>query len=238
MITAHPRRNATHASRAPLQLVSRCHVPGDLRRQIYPARRKDQKLLSPDTDVQKSSIHHRNTQGRGGAGQQSPLCPGRGPSRGAQPKCSFQWVTEAGATRKGLAQPPLAASLSITPTLPISIVRKAPTAPAQPPNPSHSSQRQIFPLPPSSQASCPGWESCWWLSSVRGAELSLALLISLIPQQLLRVALAIFRRCWELPGLSHLRRFHSFSLSPLHHTESEGLFGCWMRVPMGLCKPE
>lgn len=54
MIAEHPRCNVTGMSRAPLQLMSRCHIPGGLRRQIYSACRKDQKLLSPDTDVQNS----------------------------------------------------------------------------------------------------------------------------------------------------------------------------------------
>lgn len=146
MIAEHPQRNVPGTSRAPLQLVSRCHIPGDLCRQIYAACREDQKLLSPDTDVQNLSIHHRNTQRRGCAGQQSFLCPGRGPSRAAQPKGLLISVGNRhhGATRKSLAQPPLTASLFLTPTLSFSIVCKAPIAPAQPPSP-HSSQRQILP---------------------------------------------------------------------------------------------
>ena len=157
---------------APLQLVSRCHIPGDLCRQIYPACRKDQKLLSPDTDVQEFSIHHRNSQRGERAGQQTFLYPGRRPSKVAQPKGLLISVgnRSCGATRKGLAQPPLTASLFLTPTLSFSILCKASIAPSQPPNPSHSFQRQIFPLPPSSQASTApalGWEYCWCLSSVQ-----------------------------------------------------------------------
>lgn len=54
----------------------------------------------------------------------------------------------------------------------------------------------------------------------------------------LRAALVIFRHRWEMPGLSHLRRFQSFLLSPVHHAESGRLLGCWMLAPIGLCKPK
>lgn len=185
--------------------------------------------------------------------QQSFLCPGRDRSRVAQPKELLVSVGNRShrATRKGLAQPPLTTSLFLTPTLSFSIVCKAPIAPSQPPSPPHSSQRQIFPLSPSSQpgtAPALGWESCPRLSSAQwGGQTGRPAPGSRAKPgfanqphstlTLVRVALVIFRHRWELPGLSHLRRFHSSSLSPLHHSNS-GLFGCWMSVPTGLCRPE
>lgn len=90
------------------------------------------------------------------------------------------------------------------------------------------------------------WQSCW-VSLLhtgvggQGSQLQRAELSPVLANQphstltFSRVALVIFRHCWELPGLSHLRRFHSFLLSPVHHPEPEGLFGCWMGVPRGLC---
>lgn len=126
--------------------------------------------------------------------QQSFLCPGRDPSRVAQPKELLISVgtRSRGATRKGLAQPPLTTSLFLTPTLSFSIVSKAPIAPSQPPSPPHSSQRQICPHLPSQALPLPwaGSPARGRLlrsgvdrpgSQLQGAELSLVLLISLIP---------------------------------------------------------